>query len=34
MSVSNGENNYETREFQAEVKQVLDIVVSSLYTDR
>lgn len=26
--------NYETREFQAEVKQLLDIVVNSLYTDR
>ena len=24
----------ETREFQAEVKQLLDIVVNSLYTDR
>jgi len=28
------ENKPETREFQAEVKQVLDIVVHSLYTDR
>ncbi|OPX87621.1 molecular chaperone HtpG [Pelotomaculum sp. PtaB.Bin117] len=34
MSVSTGENTYETREFQAEVKQILDIVVNSLYTDR
>ena len=28
------ETNTETREFQAEVKQLLDIVVHSLYTDR
>jgi len=34
MSVSNGENAFETREFQAEVKQILDIVINSLYTDR
>lgn len=34
MSESNGANSFETREFQAEVKQVLDIVVNSLYTDR
>jgi len=34
MPVSTGEKSYETREFQAEVKQILDIVINSLYTDR
>lgn len=34
MPETTGEKAYETREFQAEVKQVLDIVVNSLYTDR
>lgn len=28
------QEHFETREFQAEVKQLLDIVVNSLYTDR
>lgn len=34
MSDATGEKAYETREFQAEVKKVLDIVVNSLYTER
>lgn len=34
MSDATGEKSYETREFQAEVKKVLDIVVNSLYTER
>ncbi|OPX86337.1 MAG: Chaperone protein HtpG [Pelotomaculum sp. PtaB.Bin104] len=34
MTEAAGEKAFETREFQAEVKQVLDIVVNSLYTDR
>ncbi|OPY57931.1 MAG: Chaperone protein HtpG [Pelotomaculum sp. PtaU1.Bin035] len=34
MPESTGEKSFETREFQAEVKQILDIVVNSLYTDR
>ncbi|MDD3654567.1 MAG: molecular chaperone HtpG [Desulfotomaculaceae bacterium] len=34
MPEATGEKAFETREFQAEVKQVLDIVVNSLYTDR
>lgn len=27
-------SNHQTREFQAEVKQLLNIVINSLYTDR
>ena len=27
-------NNVETREFQTEIRQLLDIVINSLYTDR
>jgi molecular chaperone HtpG len=30
----NNTKNLESREFQAEVKQLLDIVINSLYTDR
>lgn len=34
MSDTFTKGNFETREFQAEVKQLLDIVINSLYTDR
>ena len=34
MSDINGQVGLETREFQAEVKKILDIVVNSLYTER
>ena len=34
MAETNGNGGLETREFQAEVKKVLDIVVNSLYTER
>ncbi|TEB13006.1 molecular chaperone HtpG [Pelotomaculum propionicicum] len=34
MTDANLKENFETREFQAEVKQLLDIVVNSLYTER
>ena len=34
MSDISGKERFETREFQAEVKQLLNIVVNSLYTDR
>lgn len=34
MSDISGKEQFETREFQAEVKQLLNIVVNSLYTDR
>jgi len=34
LSAAAAKEHFETREFQAEVKQLLDIVVNSLYTDR
>ena len=34
MSGTTGQEGLETREFQAEVKKILDIVVNSLYTER
>lgn len=34
MSDSSGKGVFETKDFQAEVKQLLDIVVNSLYTER
>lgn len=34
MSINSVANQYESMEFQAEVKQLLDIVINSLYTDR